>query len=336
MSKEKRSMYQVKGEIIDNPFVKNNKNIFTKKENKVDVKEVEIEIALNIITKQMRLNGNRERTIEDYVKYTLDFKDKTNCIYISEISIIKIYEWFETMDVKNSTRRIRFKSLSAVLTRFYDNGWIENKFWKAIKIKVDEEIKQPTREEDIELLMGLLDFNNFFQLRDACAIFMMWQSGIRIKTLSLLSERHIDFDNKILLLDGDIMKNHKISKLPLSDELVDMLKVLIKQNKVIRKRTNKRTNKRNTLLFITQRGDSIQKTNNTNAIRRRLSMYSEEFNLNNINPHSIRRGYALNLLKKGVSVPLISKALSHSDVAITTKYLYLDTDETLEELREYL
>ncbi len=332
MSRENREMYQVKGEIIENPFKRKKEDKQLKKSAISKVEEVEIEVGLNIIIKQMRLNGNRERTIEDYVKYTLDFKNKTGCQYISEINVMKIYEWFETMQVKNSTRRIRFKSLSAVLNRFYDNGWVENKFWKSIKIKVDEEIKQPAKEEDIELLMGLLDFSNFFQLRDACAILMMWQTGIRVKTLSLLNERNIDFNNKILMLDGDIMKNHKISKLPLSDELVKMLEVLINQNSVVRKRTKKR----NTLIFITQRGDSIQKTNNTNAIRRRLSLYSEEFNLTNINPHSIRRGYAINLLKKGASVPLISKALSHSDIAITTKYLYLDTDETLEELRNFL
>lgn len=332
MSRENREMYQVKGEIIDNPFKRKEEDKQLKKSNISKVEKVEIEVGLNIIIKQMRLNGNRERTIEDYVKYTLDFKSKTNCEYISEINVMKIYEWFETMNVKNSTRRIRFKSLSAVLTRFSDNGWIENKFWKSIRIKVDEEIKQPAKEEDIELLMGLLDFSNFFQLRDACAILMMWQTGIRVKTLSLLNERNIDFNNKTLMLDGDIMKNHKISKLPLSEELVKMLEVLINQNSVVRKRTKKR----NTLIFITQRGESIQKTNNTNAIRRRLSLYSEEFNLTNINPHSIRRGYAVSLLKKGASVPLISKALSHSDVAITTKYLYLDTDETLEELRNFL
>lgn len=76
--------------------------------------------------------------------------------------------------------------------------------------------------------MRLLDFNNFFQLRDGCAILMMWQTGIRVKTLLLLNEHNIDFNNKILMLDGDIMKNHKLSKLPLSEDLIHMLEILIK------------------------------------------------------------------------------------------------------------
>ncbi|WP_413509378.1 tyrosine-type recombinase/integrase [Carnobacterium maltaromaticum] len=148
----------------------------------------------------------------------------------------------------------------------------------------------------------------------------------------VLKREDIDFENKVLLLNGEIMKNHKFSKLPLSEELLNMIEVLIQQNKIIRKRMKQR----NKLVFITQKGDTIQKYNNTNAIRKRLTKYALDYNLKNINPHSIRRGYALNLLKKGASVVLISKALSHSDIAVTTKYLYLDTEETLDELRTYL
>lgn len=332
-------MYQVNHQHLVNPFSKNNKKeldsvekLVKQSEKKSSHASISIESALSIIVRQMKTDGNRERTINDYVRYMMDFKDKTDCYYVSDITLSSIYEWLDTMNVKNSTKKIRYKSLSAVLSRFYDNGWIEKRFWKSIKIRVDEDIKLPAREEDIKLLLSMLDFNNFFQFRDACAVLLMWQTGIRIRTLSHLKERNIDFDNHILLLSGDIMKNHKMSKLPISEELINMLKVLIQQNKIIRKRMNQK----NSLIFITQKGDNIQKYQNTNAIRKRLTMYAENFNLKNINPHSIRRGYALNLLHKGASIALISKALSHSDIAVTTKYLYLDTEETLGELRGYL
>ncbi|WP_317913585.1 site-specific integrase [Carnobacterium maltaromaticum] len=340
MTKENRNMYVVKDTKLGNIYSKENKketdsvDKLLKKGESIVLKREDIEIkkALEIVVKQMRNNGNRERTINDYVYYVLDYIKKTKTYYVSDINLTSIYEWFETMEVTNSTKKIRYKSLSAVLGRFYDNGWLEKKFWKSINIKVDEKIKQPAKWEDIELLLGMLDFNNFFQLRDACAILLMWQTGIRIRTLSYLEEKDIDFENKVLLLNGEIMKNHKFSKLPLSEELLNMIEVLIQQNKIIRKRMKQR----NKLVFITQKGDTIQKYDNTNAIRKRLTKYALDYNLKNINPHSIRRGYALNLLKKGASVVLISKALSHSDIAVTTKYLYLDTEETLDELRTYL
>lgn len=42
------------------------------------------------------------------------------------------------------------------------------------------------------------------------------------------------------------------------------------------------------------------------------------------------------ILNKGASVPLISKALGHSDIAVTTQYLDLNVDEVANDLREYL
>lgn len=338
MTKNQASMYKIDDVKLKNKFNKKTSQTsddtpqVSMSDSKNEKANISIDTALNIILRQMKTDGIRERTLNDYTRYLLDFKAKSGCYYVSDISLAKIYDWFDTMDVKNSTKKIRYKSLSAVLTRFFDNGWIQNKFWKSIKIRVDEEIKQPTKKEDIELLLSILDFSNFFELRDACAVLMMWQTGIRIRTLSYLNECDIDFKNKVMLLNGEIMKNHKMSKMPLSDDLLDMLEVLIRQNKIIRERNNKQ----NQLLFLTQRGDNIQKYHNTNAIRKKLQKYAEDYNLKNINPHSIRRGYALNLLKKGASIALISKALSHSDIAVTTKYLYLDTEETLEELRNYL
>ena len=54
------------------------------------------------------------------------------------------------------------------------------------------------------------------------------------------------------------------------------------------------------------------------AVSKKLSKYSKRFNLPNIKAHAIRRAYAKNLLEKGASVSLISKALGHSDLSLTT------------------
>lgn len=48
----------------------------------------------------------------------------------------------------------------------------------------------------------------------------MYITGIRIRTLGELRERHIDFVNLCLNLDGSMMKNHKFLKLPIDPKLV--------------------------------------------------------------------------------------------------------------------
>lgn len=72
------------------------------------------------------------------------------------------------------------------------------------------------------------------------------------------------------------------------------------------------------------------------AISKQLNKYAKRFELENINAHAIRRDYAKNLLNKGASIALISKALGHSDLAVTTQYLILDIEEVEINLRNFL
>ena len=136
-----------------------------------------------------------------------------------------------------------------------------------------------------------------------------------------------------LNLDGSILKNHKFLKLPIDQELAELYKVLIKQNDKIRSYYNTE----NTNIIITQNGLPINnsKTSN-NAISKQLNKYSKRFGLENINAHAIRRGYAKKLLDAGASIAIISKALGHSDLGVTTQYLDLDVEEVATSLRDYL
>ncbi len=134
-------------------------------------------------------------------------------------------------------------------------------------------------------------------------------------------------------LDGSTLKNHKFLKLPIDEELAEMLKMLLKLNEGICSYYG--TDNHN--VFITQNGLQMNTSKSSNcAISKQLNKYSKRFGLENINAHAIRRACAKNLHDKGASVALISKALGHSDIAVTTQYLDLDVEEVAKDLREYL
>jgi len=61
--------------------------------------------------------------------------------------------------------------------------------------------------------MSLIDKSTFIGLRDVTAILTMYKTGIRINTLGQLIERHIDWGNKVLVLDGAVLKNHQLNRL---------------------------------------------------------------------------------------------------------------------------
>ncbi len=288
--------------------------------------------ALDMITRQMRVSGHRGRTISDYNHHVNHFQSITKAKYVSDITANHVYCWLDSMNVSNQTKLTRLKCLKAFLSRCFDNRWIEIRFWKTINVKVDQQVKEGATERDINILLSVLDLNDFVQLRDATAVLMMFKTGIRINTLGQLEERHIDFQNSILNLEGKLMKNHQQIKLPFDELLKKLLEVLIKQNEVIRKEYGKE----NRSLFITKFGDVVSTSQTHNNIQKRLNKYSKLYGLKNINPHALRRGFAKSLLEKGANVAVISKALGHSDISVTTKYLHLDIEEVANNLRSYL
>ncbi|WP_368044764.1 tyrosine-type recombinase/integrase [Lysinibacillus sphaericus] len=209
---------------------------------------------------------------------------------------------------------------------------INQSIWQSINVKVDKKVKKGAKPNDIQVLLSLIDTSTFIGLRDVAAILTMYKTGIRINTLGQLEERHIDFENKLLVLDGSILKNHQVLKLPIDEQLISLYNVLIKQNRKIREHYLQS----NTNIFISHKGTVLNSKSTNNAISKQLTKYSKKYGLENINAHAIRRAYAKNLLNKGASVALISKALGHSDLAVTTQYLDLDVEEVATTQRDYI
>ena len=125
----------------------------------------------------------------------------------------------------------------------------------------------------------------------------MYKTGIRINTLGQLEEKHIDFNNMVINIDGAILKNHQLLKLPLDNQLLRLLLILIQQNQKLRNHYNKN----NKYVFISSKGTSLNTRSMNNAISKQLTKYSKLFGLTNINAHALRRAYAKNLLNKGAN-----------------------------------
>ena len=307
--------------------------VISKKPITINKDAISITNALSIVYQQMRLAGNRERTIDSYYYIFDQFVRSNNLVYVEDIKADSIYYYLESLKVSNQTKLIRLKSIKALLGKFHNNGWLKEKFWSYIQIKIDKQVKKGAKANDIEVLLSLIDKNTFIGFRDTVAILTLYRTGIRIRTLGELKERHIDFENLYLNLDGAIIKNHRFLRLPIDEEHAKLLKILINQNKLIREYYSIE----NSNIFITQNGFPINDSKSSNnAISKQLHKYSVRYGIDNINPHSIRRGYAKSLLDKGANIALSSKALGHSDFAVTTQYLDLDVEEVATNLREFL
>ncbi|MGA3675543.1 hypothetical protein [Lysinibacillus agricola] len=117
---------------------------------KVERKDcVEVNAVLDTVFNQMRIAGNRPRTIDSYAYIFKQFVEVCHIENIEDINIDKLYHY---LDVQSATKLIRLKSIKVVLSKFYNNGWIKDRFWSNIHIKIDKEVKKGTRESDIDKL----------------------------------------------------------------------------------------------------------------------------------------------------------------------------------------
>lgn len=294
--------------------------------------DMTIEQALSVILKQLEISGCRERTLYDYNTIVHYFIRDTKVKYLNDITGEVIYTWLEMMNVKNTTKLTRLKCLKAFLGRCFDNGWYANKFWRSVNIKVDTEIKEGATDEDINLLLSVLDHTKFLNLRNATAVLLMYRCGLRIGTIARMSEKQVDFVNQRLQLDGEVMKNHKGLILPIDEQLTYLLQVLIKQNHLIREEYKEN----NSNLFITIKGKPTTNSITSNSIQKQLRKYTLNYGIKNINPHALRRGFAKNLYAKSNDLLLVSKALGHNDLSVTTKYLHTELTDVADKLKEYL
>ena len=295
--------------------------------------DLTIEEALEQVVNQMELSGLRPRTILDYRRYVIALAETCNIRMLNEINAQSIYAYLTSLNVANSTKLIRLKCIKAFLERCLGNGWIERPYWRDINIKVSTPVKKETSERDILYVLSSLDLSDFMQLRDAATILIIYQTGIRVRTAALLRESYVNFNELSIRIPGEDVKNHDSLVLPIDKRLASILSALIAQNEKVRRFNGVN----NDYLFITKTGDNCLKTPTNNNLARRLNVYRKRFNLENFSAHAIRRAFAKSVyLRSGRDLALVSKALGHSDFAVTSRYLNLSSDEVAEELRKYL
>ena len=286
-----------------------------------------VEDAVDDLIKEHKLLGYRERTLTDYNIHMMKMCEINEVHYLDELDRQCLMNYIQLNEnAKPSTRRTRLKAVRAVLTKFLDRGMVEYAFWKDINIRVDEEVKEGTTEEEIMVLFNMLDFDDYIEFRDFTAILFIWETGIRMNTLQNIEMNIFDFENNLVNFPPSIMKNHKGLKLPFSDDLAMLIKRLEAWNKEIGYTGEK--------LFISSKPHLFEKTDFAKLYSKRTQQYQERFGVKNIRAHDLRRGFAKRMLESGINIAVVSKALSHSSIATTTKYLHYSNEEVIDELRK--
>src|SRR3989304_515202 len=144
----------------------------------------------------------------------------------------------------------------------------------------------------------------------------LYYLGLRKNELVFLEWADVDFDRNVIIIRSkpeNKIKDCEERSIPINSKLKEILRDLPKRNRWV---------------FPTPSGVPWK-----NNIYREFMKVAEDSRLDNINIQTMRETFGSHLLRRKVSVYLVSKYLGHSSVDVTTKhYAHIPIEETHKEI----
>lgn len=197
------------------------------------------------------------------------------------------------------------------------------------KPKVDRHNNQISYVPDF-VLEQLFDHINNLNKDVIPIIYTMYKTGLRISdVLNLRQDCLLKLNNKYWIttdISKVYIKNHKI---PIDDELANMLAVLIYNNSIY---SNKHNNPEN-FIFVRYTGPRNGKPYSKCFIQQQLNLLAIDYNitdeLGNIyhfKNHAFRHTYAMKMLNNGADIIIVQELLAHASPEMTMCYAKLLDD----------
>lgn len=185
-------------------------------------------------------------------------------------------------------------------------------------------------EEELKKFLQVIKKEEFY-----LEFFLLTSLGLRISELLGLKESDIDFQEKSIKINRNVLRINKVNHiqetlktklsnrvLPLTDELIEEIKKRIKKNKEYKKLgKSSYTDEYDGFILVDFKGELIKYM----TLNRHLKRILKENNLNNITLHGLRHSIATAMYSNDVDLKIIQHYLGHSSIQ-TTANIYTRYD----------
>ncbi|WP_434290006.1 tyrosine-type recombinase/integrase [Clostridium botulinum] len=290
---------------------------------------------------------NYLKYIPPFINYICELEPNWNDFKCLERQhILKYIEWLNIYTKENLTRRdsnpklyvwkslsIVQKFLSDIQVRGYDIAPIKN---VRVLIFPDDKPKVPKKSNDqIDyvpdlVLEQLFDNINNLHKNVIPVIYTMFKTGLRISdVLGLKQDCLVKLNNKFWV-ETDIEKTYvEGHRIPIDDELANMLAVLIDTTK---KYSNEDNNAEN-YIFVRYKGSRKGKPYSQTWVQDKLNLLAIDYNITDelgkkyhFKNHAFRHTYAIKLLNGGADMLTVQELLAHASPEMTMRYAKLLDD----------
>ena len=190
-------------------------------------------------------------------------------------------------------------------------------------IKISKKLPTIISHDEMDEILDV-KLDNSFHYRDKAMLELMYGSGLRVSELVNLTIYNIDFQNKLIIIEG---KGNKERIVPMSNysykALNDYLNI---RNTLTKKGKNEEK------LFLNNHGEGITRHGFNYILKNIL----KEKNINkNITPHSLRHTFATDMLNNGADLRTIQELLGHTDLTTTRIYTHVMNNKLKEDYLKY-
>lgn len=303
--------------------------------------QLTFEQAIDIVVSGKRAEGVRDRTVRDYTKmwgYFIDWLndnyevknfDELNAeVFRNYINYMKYdkrkYDGHKYIDankqeigLSDTTININLRTLRAIFNYLQREELIEVNPIERIKlIRQDIDLTNCLTNEEVKEILRQPNMRDYVGYRDAVAINLLLDSGLRANELIGLRAGDIDFKTRFITLAGDRNKNRKPRLVPISTHVVKMLLQLINEN-VAHFKTDR--------VFLSCYGEPLGQ----NQFNKRLKYYAEKAGITDkkVTAHVYRHTWAKNMILNGCDAFTLQKIGGWADIRTMRRYIQMDTEE---------
>lgn len=194
----------------------------------------------------------------------------------------------------------------------------DNPMEKIKQLKQVQEKKEPLSKEELRRLFKAFDISTFHGYRDYIITKLLLITGARVGETLVLEVNDFNFNNNTIVFRDTKNKKEKIAYMnsKIAHELKKWLRYKDRYMNV-------------DYVFPTIRKNIMT----VQGFERNLKRLAEKVGLEDVTPHRFRRTFAIEFLKAGGSIYVLSKILDHSSIQTTEIYLNMDREDIR---REYM
>ena len=295
--------------------------------------------SLDMFLVDQELKGNSNKTINNYrnyVGYFIDYIGTDKMTYDIDIPILNDYQIsmknkkkyeghpFHTGGGKISsvTLQTYIRQLRVYLAWLYKEGCIEIDLVEKFRLpKADKKLVSILNDEEIEKLLNKYKKNTEMNVRNACIIALMLDSGLRLSEVVGIEYDNIYLSQNIVKVFG---KGHKERTVPIG---IYTKKLLYKYITAYRSMPEYDTKS----LFV----DKYKKPLTEDSVKMLFKRLRKTLDIDRLHPHLLRHTFATQYLINGGDTFSLQQILGHTSLEMVRRYSHLASSHMLNKHRKY-